>query len=80
MTKKEKVDKVIELNYYHLSYRRRLIRTLIATPILALIYLGVCMSGELSNNGNVVLGVILGLFILIQIIYNFYKWKRTNTQ
>ena len=69
-----KKDKGIELIYWKLSYRRKFIRTLWWTPVavvaLALIW---------GLNSNIIfksiITILLILINLIQLIYNYIKWR-----
>ncbi len=69
-----KVDKGFEINYWNLSYRRKFIRTLIATPsvILAIIFIW-----WLSNSliYKLIFTIIVISLELMQAIYTYSKWK-----
>ena len=69
-----KVDKGFELLYWKLSYRRKFIRTLWLMPI------GIIISANIFNRGNLlfinrIIPISIVLANLIQLSYNFNKWK-----
>ncbi|WP_300383554.1 hypothetical protein [Clostridium sp.] len=70
-----KKDKGIELIYWNLSYRRKLIRTLWWTPLSV-----VALSLLWTLNSNIIFKIIATILIilmnLIQLTYNYIKWKR----
>ncbi|KAB8127378.1 ATPase [Gracilibacillus oryzae] len=76
---KSKVDKGFRINYYGLSYRRKMIRTLIISPLLILTFIFIYLNGDMSMLAK----ISLGLFFLIasagQLIYNFYMWKKNES-
>jgi len=72
-----KVDKGFELMYWRLSYRRKFIRTLWMTPFLLGAIILIFVS-SLDIVYDVVISIILLAIFLIQLIYNYKKWKRTE--
>ncbi|OEH84663.1 hypothetical protein BHU72_09225 [Desulfuribacillus stibiiarsenatis] len=74
--RKDKVDKGIELNYFKLSHRRKMVRTLISSPILiiGLIVLYFFSNGSLAVYITFVSIVLLAL--CIQLIYHYKMWKK----
>ena len=77
---KNKVDKGFKVNYYQLSYRRKMIRTLLVLPILILALFVFYFYIELSMSADIFLGVFLFLIFSVQLIYNFYMWKKYEKQ
>lgn len=71
-----KVDKGFKLNYFKLSYRRKMIRTLISIPIVILALVLVCFFSDFSNLANIIIGLLLFLVFAIQLLYNFKMWKK----
>lgn len=73
---RKKNDKGFEFNYWNLSYRRKFIRTLFLFPI------GIIIIGYLIYNDNKNLAILFSIvfFIggLIQLLYNYDKWKNSN--
>jgi len=72
-----KVDKGFELMYWRLSYRRKFIRTLWMTPFLLGTIILIFVS-PLNIVYAVAISIILLVIFLIQLIYNYKKWKRTE--
>lgn len=71
----KKVDKGFQLIYWKLSYRRKFIRTLWTTPIF-IISIGIIV---FLGDGIVVskiMPLILIILFILQIIYNYIKWKK----
>lgn len=69
-----KVDKGFELFYWKLSYRRKVIRTLWLLPLILLAALYVYIKKD-SMMLAITAAVILVIIAIIQIIYNYRKWK-----
>lgn len=72
-----KVDKGFELVYWRLSYRRKFIRTLWVIPFLLVTIILIFVS-PLNIVYTVAVSIILLVIFLIQLIYNYKKWKRTE--
>ena len=77
---KGKVDKGFKVNYYQLSYRRKMIRTLLGLPILILAFFVFYFYIETSMSIDIFWGVFLFLLFSVQLIYNFYMWKKYEKQ
>lgn len=69
-----KKDKGIELIYWKLSYRRKFIRTLWWTPVAVV---ALILIWELNSNiiFKSIITILLILINLIQLIYNYIKWR-----
>ena len=69
------VDKGFELSYFNLSYRRKFIRTLWVLPFLLL---AICMIWFNGDNiiHNIVITIFIIVMVLIQLIYNYLKYKK----
>ena len=69
-----KVDKGAELNYFKLSYRRKMIRTLTNLPIiiLSLILISTFTDGKMFG----LIGLLFLVIFSIQLMYNFTMWKK----
>lgn len=73
---RSKVDRGFAVNYFKLSYRRKLIRTLWMLPfsLLALFFIYyISVWGELATIS------IMALFIIVyvmQLLYNLYKYQQ----
>ncbi|KGR85428.1 hypothetical protein CD32_09420 [Lysinibacillus odysseyi 34hs-1 = NBRC 100172] len=72
----EKKDKGFVFVYYKLTYRRRFIRALWTAPLLFLFYFAIYWFGDLSITEFKIIGVILLLLVVLDISYNYKKWKR----
>lgn len=75
----EKVDKGIEICYWKLSYRRKLIRTLWLIPICIFFLVEFYKDFDI-NFSTVVIGILIFGAIMIQIFYNYTKWKKEIIQ
>ena len=75
---KEKVDKGMAINYYRLSYRRKLMRTIYSAPLIlaALIFIFNFAEWPVPLYLTFCLLVIVGF--ILQVLYNYYKWKNTE--
>lgn len=74
--RKDKIDKGFAINYYKLSYRRKMIRTLTIFPLLIVASILIIIYTE---NNSVVLtsyGVIIYSLFLLQFLYNYINWKK----
>lgn len=74
----DKVDKGFKINYFKLSYRRKMIRTLTSLPILILATIVIYFYTEWSMTINILVGLVILIFFLVQLIYNFYMWKKNE--
>lgn len=72
-----KVDKGAELNYFKLSYRRKMIRTLTNLPIiiLSLILISTSTDGKMFG----LIGLLFLVIFSTQLMYNFTMWKKRET-
>ncbi|MFS0688786.1 hypothetical protein AB1K89_06050 [Sporosarcina sp. 179-K 8C2 HS] len=75
---KEKKDKGFVLNYYRLTYRRRFIRTVWAVPIVSLIYIALYRFSDITSNEYKIIGVFFFSLLLLDIGYNYSKWKKNE--
>lgn len=71
----KKVDNGFQLIYWKLSYRRKFIRTLWTIPIFIIsiriiIFLG---NGIFVTR---IIPIILTILFILQIIYNYIRWKK----
>ncbi|MED4057384.1 ATPase (plasmid) [Niallia taxi] len=73
---KEKEDKGSVFFYYKLSYRRKLIRTLWTFPVLVISLVAIYRFAGLNKNENLILTISFLIIFLIQVIYNYLKWKK----
>ena len=70
----EKVDRGIEICYWKLSYRRRLIRTLWFIPIAVIELVWFYFTFK-SGFLTCVIGILCGGELIIQLVYNYRHWK-----
>lgn len=72
---RKKVDEGFTFNYFRLSYRKKMKRTIIMTPFLALVLLILSLAAQW--NGIVIVLLLSAHFLLsvIQLLYNYYQWK-----
>lgn len=75
---KDKVDKGFAVNYFHLSYRRKMIRTFINVPIIAFVLLALYFFTNLDVGVLVGMGVLMLIATVIQLIYNYTMWKKNE--
>ena len=69
------VDKGFELSYFNLSYRRKIIRTLWVLPFLLLLICLIWFNGD-NIIHNIVITIFIIVMVLIQLIYNYLKYKK----
>lgn len=67
-------DKGIEICYWKLSYRRRLIRTLWFIPIAVIELVWFYFTFK-SGFLTCVIGILCGGELIIQLVYNYRRWK-----
>ncbi|WP_377890137.1 hypothetical protein [Alkalihalobacillus sp. R86527] len=77
---KEKKGKGFAFNYYKLSYRRKFIRTLWIAPFATIIILALYWYGTLPVSKIIIILVILFILLLVQLAYNYIKWKKEEGQ
>lgn len=73
---KEKKDKGAVFFYYKLSYRRKMIRTLWTFPVVVISLVAIYRFAGLSSNENLIISISFLILFLIQLIYNYLKWKQ----
>lgn len=73
---KDKTDNGFELNYFKLSYRRKLIRNLISTPIIIVALIVIYFLSNWSLPVYIIFVVCLLLGFCIEALCNYAKWKR----
>jgi hypothetical protein len=76
---KTKVDKGFKLNYYRLSYRRKTIRTLMISPIIILAIIVIFFYADFSMSAKILFGFTILMLFVVQLIYNFYMWKKKES-
>lgn len=69
-----KVDQGFKVNYYQLSYRRKMIRTLWMILVCILV-IGSLFLINMSTLEIVVISVLLSATLIAQLIYTYVKWK-----
>ncbi|WP_164670116.1 hypothetical protein [Virgibacillus doumboii] len=75
---KEKVDKGFVWNYYRLTYRRKMIRTLWGLPFMILFFLLIYWFVSLNPGELKFVGMILVFYFLLELTYNYEKWKENE--
>jgi len=76
-----KVDKGFCWMYWKLSYRRKFIRTLWMTPFLIAVIAFVLYTQPyalLSYTIPIIISIVLVVIYVLQLMYNFIRWKRGN--
>ncbi|MGE8082018.1 hypothetical protein [Peribacillus loiseleuriae] len=73
-----KVDRGVGFNYFKLSYRRKMIRTLASLPIMILLSIVIYSYTDWSMLANILVGLFFVLTFSIQLIYNFNMWKKNE--
>ncbi len=71
-----KVDQGPALNYYRLSYRRKMIRTLWNAPIILLVIPFLYFAADWSLAGAIGFGLIAFVGFSLQYFYNYSRWKK----
>lgn len=71
-----KTDKGFKINYYQLSYRRKMMRTLIFIPINILLLIFISAYTDWSVVANVLLGLSFHIALFVQLFYTFNMWKK----
>ncbi|MFD2706811.1 hypothetical protein [Salibacterium lacus] len=72
------VDSGKALNYYRLSYRRRLRRSLWTLPAGIVIIAGLYFVPVMTTNVYIALAAIFIIASAIEIGYTYIKWKKTS--
>jgi ABC-type sugar transport system permease subunit len=73
---KEKKDKGAVFFYYKLIYRRKMIRTLWTFAVVVISLVAIYRFAGLSSNENLIISTSFLILFLIQLIYNYLKWKK----
>ncbi len=75
----EKIDKGFVLNYNKLSYRRKFIWNLVwGIPIIIGASIAIYLVTNLSTAEYIILGMAFLVLFLLEVTYNYVKWKRTE--
>lgn len=77
---KEKVDHGFAFNYFGLSYRRKMIRTLYTFPILMVALVLFYAASPLSLRYLLFLLLITVLGFIIQFLHNYKMWKQEQNE
>lgn len=77
--KKEKLDTGFALFYYKLSYRRKMIRTLWSIPIIIICLIIIFLTPAWNFQLRLIIISLLLLSFLLQLAYNYYMWKKHET-
>ncbi|WP_088035088.1 ATPase [Evansella clarkii] len=72
----DKVDEGFELNYFKLSYRRKMIRTAMLFPFIVILLIIVYFFFNWSLIVFVSFALLLLLGTTVQMLYNYNKWKK----
>lgn len=75
---KKKTDKGFQFNYFALSYRRKMIRTMLNIPIIVIMLLFLKYIVNWSVRTTLLIGLILFIALFGQIIYNYMMWKKVE--
>lgn len=78
--RKDKIDKGFAINYYKLSYRRKMIRTLTGFPLFVVAYILIFIYTETNSTVLTTFGVILFCLFLLQLLYNYINWKKKECE
>ncbi|WP_301107494.1 ATPase [Sporosarcina sp.] len=71
-----KVDKGTKFNYFTLSYRRKMIRNITSLPLFILALIFIFTYSGWSTSVNIIFGLAVLIIYIIQLLYNYYMWKR----
>lgn len=77
---KDKVDHGFAFNYFGLSYRRKMIRTLYTFPILMMAFVLLYAASLLSFRYLLFLLLITVIGFIIQFLYNYKRWKQEQNE
>src|SRR5699024_12305107 len=69
-----KVDRGVELNYFRLSYRRKLIRTLMNIPVIILFLIVIYSFSDWGMLVNTLIVLLFYLIFLIHLYYNIFMY------
>lgn len=73
---KDKVDKGFKINYFRLSYRRKMIRTVISLPMIVVLFIVMHYFTNWDMVTIILVGIVLLIAFLAQLLYNYSMWKR----
>lgn len=73
---RDKVDKGFKFNYFSLSYRRKMIRTLISLPMIVVLFIVMHYFTDWNRGTIVLVGILFFIGFLVQLLYNYSMWKR----
>lgn len=74
-----KVDKGVKVFYFELSCRRKMIRSLIISPVLfVIVSTTIYYSTIFSTIETVIVGLLFFALFAGEIYYNFYMWKKSK--
>ena len=76
--KSSKVDNGVELNYFKLSYRRKMIITLVNIPVMILLLIIIYRLYDWGILVNTLVGLFFAAIFLIQLAYNYFMWKKNE--
>lgn len=76
--KSSKVDNGVELNYFKLSYRRKMIRTLVNIPVMILLLIFIYGFSDWGMLAKALIGLFFASILFIQLAYNYYMWKKNE--
>ena len=74
----EKVDKGFVFNYNRLSYRRKVIRSLIINPIALLSLIIIYQFADWPSVTKTTIIIILFIATAVELGYNYTMWKKTE--
>ncbi|WP_080875381.1 hypothetical protein [Oceanobacillus timonensis] len=72
----EKKDDGTVFNFFRLTYRRRFKRNLWAIPFVVAALLVIFFLSEFATMYNIMLIIFFTILFLIEIFYNYHKWKK----
>lgn len=75
-----KVDEGFELNYFKLSYRRKIIRTVMLFPFIVILLIIVYFFYNWSLIVFVSFALLPLLGTTVQMLYNYNKWKKEEAE
>ncbi|WP_187695398.1 hypothetical protein [Oceanobacillus piezotolerans] len=72
----EKEDKGFEFFYHKLTYRRKMIRTVWSLPVFVVSLIVIYFFADLILLEFLMVSIFFFVLFLIQLIYNYIKWKK----
>ncbi|RWZ52174.1 hypothetical protein EQV77_15850 [Halobacillus fulvus] len=73
---KEKKDEGFAVNYFRLSYRRKMIRTLTSLPIMIGALIVIYWVSDFRLGVDIAIGALFTVVFGIQLLYNYFMWKK----